>query len=206
MDDFFNPLNQPFKKLEKDVSVFDRCLDQSPYDKHKVPLPEELNQEPLPTHPYVKKIPEGYQYCGQCELLTPHTLNSQINPSKAIPSDYECDLCGSKKYGYDNCPNCGWEHDPERDLMPVTIKVKKHTTACIQKQSDKKFHFQEEIEYRHMKDDCDCPEVDAYPIQPIFNYRERSVFSMDCSNAREWDYDVMCPICNEVFEVSDGNC
>ena len=157
-------------------------------------------------HPYVKNIPEGYKYCDNCELLTPHTLDPMINPSKANASDWQCDVCESKPEGYDNCPNCGWEHDPDRDVLPETIKVKKHTTVCIEKQVIETSKQHAEINWESIEEKCDCPEVVAYPIQNIFNYKFEKVFSMDCYNAAEWSYDIMCPICNEIFEVQDGNC
>lgn len=166
------------------------------------------NIDDEPQHPYLIPIPEGYQYCHDCDLLTPHTLDNQINPSKAIPSDFKCDICDSDKMGYDNCPMCGWEHDPDRDLMPVSIKVKKHTTVCLEKQKkewDEKIY--PEADFMVNDDNCNCPEVDAYPIQKIFNYSSRPQhWNMECSDAKEWSYDIMCPICNYVFEVEDGNC
>ncbi len=153
---------------------------------------------PEPQHPYLVPIPNGYQFCPECELLTPHTLNSQVNPSKAYPEDWTCDVCNHEKFesGYE-CPRCGWEHEPERDISPVSIKIKKHTTAC--------WNMQQKIE-EHLGETCNCPEVDAYPIQKIFNYRSSSLWNMECSNSMEWSYDIMCNVCNYVFEVEDGNC
>ena len=155
-------------------------------------------------HPYIIDIPKGYQYCPECELLTPHTLKEKAKPkANPYPEDWICDICGNEKYGYVLCPKCGWEHDPDRDVLPVTIKIKKHTISCIELQRKQN---NEEIWWDRIEDKCNCPEVDAYTIQKIFNYKSRPVFSMDCFDAIEWSYDIMCPICNYVFEVCDGNC
>ena len=145
---------------------------------------------PEPQHPYLVNIPKGYQYCPDCELLTPHT--------KEDTEDFTCDVCGNKKdFGYYQCPRCGWEHDPDRDIAPVTIKVKKHIINCPNNSHLLNGHSQ----------GCDCPEVDCYPIQKIFNYKSTPAhWNFECSNAMEWSYDVMCNICNYVFEVEDGNC
>jgi hypothetical protein len=162
----------------------------------------------MKTHPYVKDIPEGYRYCSDCELLTPHTLDRE-------EEDHECDICGHVNNGFDvDCPNCGWEHDPDRDLSPETIKVKKHSITCLQEQRKHEDELETETECMAWLDkiscdefDCNCPEVDCYPIQNIFNYSSTPAhWNMECSNAMEWSYEIMCPICNEVFEVDDGNC
>lgn len=42
----------------------------------------------------------------------------------------------------------------------------------------------------------------AYPV--ISNSHQ--VFSMDCSNAFEWDETHWCPHCKEEFIISNGNC
>lgn len=167
-------------------------------------------------HPYVLDIPNGYQYCPECEMLTPHRDKIQhladLHGSSVFPEDFTCDICDHEKDGYSLCPRCGWEHDPDRDLSPVTVKVKKHTTACWRKQQDEANpHNDNEIEFKELpwKDDykCDCPEVDCYPVQHVFNYRSSSAtWQLDCSDAREWTYDIMCNVCNYVFEVEDGNC
>ena len=153
-------------------------------------------------HSYIRHIPDGYQYCNNCEALTPHTLNSQINPSKSICTDFTCDICDSVSEGYDSCPRCGWDFDPENNIMPEVIKDKKHTVGCLNKQE-----AENDADLRaDIWNNCDCPEVDVYPISNCYNYKERSVFSMDCSNAMEWSYDVICEKCNYIFEVEDGNC
>ena len=176
---------------------------KGPYDTAP-PLPEELiDKGPEPQHPYLVPIPKGYQYCNDCELFTPHTLNSQINPSKSMPEDFECDLCGGKSDGYYSCPRCGWEHDPDRDVSPVSIKDKKHIIACLNKQE-----HENDVDKRiEIWENCDCPEVDVYPVQKIFNYRSNTQhWNMECPNPVEWSYDIMCNACNYVFEVEDGNC
>ena len=154
-------------------------------------------------HPYQIEIPRGYQYCPECELITPHTLDSQINPSKAYPEDWTCDICDHKKDGYSLCPMCGWEHDPDNDLAPVTIKVKNHTIKCWENQKAFKITTGGK-EWDEQK--CSCPEVDAYPVQHIYNYKTYHPVHLDCYDAKEWSYDIMCKVCNYVFEVEDGNC
>jgi hypothetical protein len=178
-------------------------------------------------HPYQIEIPEGYQYCPECELLTPHTYNGYVDKVR-YPENWACDICDHVKndYGY-CCPMCGWEHDPDNELAPVTIKIKKHTTSCLEKQKRQnnpeddhvsKRKFNSYYDYKNFLDDlsfvvekiennCDCPKVDAYPIQHIYNYRSSTQhWNMECSNAIEWSYDVMCKVCCYVFEVEDGNC
>lgn len=135
---------------------------------------------------YIRKIPEGYRWCSMCELLTPHKKHEIF--------DFECEICGSSNTSYDECPNCGWEHDPYRDLAPSEINVKKHTNEC------RKNNIKESSE-----DDCDCPEVVCYPFSNSYNYKEWTKSSLDFMNAIEWSYEVLCPICNTIFEVQDGN-
>ena len=53
---------------------------------------------------------------------------------------------------------------------------------------------------------CSCPIMTVYPVTNIYNYRSGYYASMDCSNAMEWHYDVRCPICGDIFHVSDTNC
>lgn len=170
---------------------------ENKFEEH---ISEFINKEKK-AHPYVKDIPEGYKYCSHCELLTPHTNGF----FEFASDDWKCDVCETKLEGYDNCPNCGWEHDPDRDIQPETIKVKKHTIACLEKQVNETSK-QAGMTWQYIEEKCDCPEVVAYPIQNIFNYKSENVFSMDCYNAVEWSYEIMCPICNEIFEVQDGNC
>jgi hypothetical protein len=45
-----------------------------------------------------------------------------------------------------------------------------------------------------------------YPAPFALNYLERDVFSMDCSNPIEWEYDLICPICRMINHFEDGNC
>ena len=166
-------------------------------------------KEGLKQHSYQIEIPEGYQYCPECELLTPHTYNGYVDKVR-YPEDWECDICGHKKddHGY-CCPMCGWEHDPDNDIAPETIKIKNHTNECI---INRNLKWLNSISHSgndglFTDDDCDCPEVDAYPIQHIYNYRSSAQhWNMECSNAIEWSYDIMCKVCCYVFEVEDGNC
>lgn len=202
-------INRATDELKKAFEGFFPEISAKDHDNDKCAQDNEIRRATVKKqHPYQIIIPKGYQYCPDCELITPHTLDSRVNPSKAYPEDWECDVCSHRKDGYSLCPMCGWEHDPDRDLLPVTIKVKKHTLACCSKRKD--WDFDEEgfaPRPDPYNNDCDCPEVDAYPVQHIFNYsRTPAHWNMECPNAMEWSYDVMCPICNYVFEVDDGNC
>ena len=90
-----------------------------------------------------------------------------------------CVICDYTLDGMDGyvCDNCGWEHDPI-DLEPETIKLS--------------------------TDNC---EVDCYTYQQnIFNYQENYSANFDCYDAKNWSYEIMCPICNDILEIEDGNC
>jgi hypothetical protein len=148
---------------------------------------------------YIVKVPEGYKYCPECNLLTPHS-------AYYIPwREPICDICGYYDLEYAKCPNCGWNHDPDRDLYPRSIMVKKHRENCEALKQETK---EDEIQPLHsLRDyDCDCPEVECYSVPHIFNYHEWQPYHLDCYNALEWSYEVRCPICYTVFDVQDGNC
>lgn len=60
-------------------------------------------------------------------------------------------------------------------------------------------------EMRKMK--CGCPRIPIFPVGiKIRNYTSHPIYSMDCVNAYEWSYDVLCPICGTWFECGDSNC
>lgn len=158
---------------------------------------------------YLRHIPEGYLWCKYCELITPHSLRDG-KKDKTLLDNYSCDICGYYTISYANCDRCGWEFDPDKELGPEIIKVKKHTDKCLKLQEGlKNDNENEEIKYIHQKefDDCTCPEVDCYCVVNCWNYSERSItYHLDCYDAIEWSYEVICPICNNIFFVDDGNC
>lgn len=146
---------------------------------------------------YIVNIPNGYQYCHDCELITPHSEKTKFG-------DFICDICGGYEVEYCKCPNCGWNHEPDRDLHPETIKVKKHHKECewfnVDESSDS-------IDIFTPTEECDCPEVDCYSVPHIFNYLTSSAYyNTECFGAMNWSYEIRCPICYTVFEVEDGNC
>jgi hypothetical protein len=59
-------------------------------------------------------------------------------------------------------------------------------------------------EIKNMK--CGCPTYRVYNDPHVINYSFRYYASMDCMNAAEWNYDIRCPICGEIFHVWDSNC
>jgi len=148
----------------------------------------------------VLKIPEGYQWCKECNALTPHEI---YDNGKWGADEKSCVICGNHDFKYSACPNCGWEHDPDNDIGPDPM-VKAHKEGC------KFFDMQYDLElYREnfdKEEDCDCPEHKIYPYTLIRNYNSWSGHCLDCSNHQEWSYDVHCPVCGEEFYVTDGNC
>lgn len=172
------------------------------------------------------KVPEGYGWCEDCKALTPFT--------KEQFKRY-CNICMNTKYGY-GCNNCGWEEPDNGELLVKEVSIHGDGCHCdnydpyqedgyyydnwataILKDFFKSYpnHLynynqdRNKIEKR-LKElnllECSCPKVTIYPVTNIYNFREYSVFSMDCSNAIEWSYDVRCPICGDIFYVQDGNC
>lgn len=136
----------------------------------------------------VLKIPEGYQWCKQCEALTPHEV---FNNGKWGEDEKACIICGNHDFKYSYCENCGWEHDPDNDIGSDPL-VKAHKEDC------KNFNT--------FEDDCDCPEHTIYPYTLIRRYSSWNGHGMDCSNHIEWEYYVHCPVCGDEFYVTDGNC
>jgi hypothetical protein len=62
-----------------------------------------------------------------------------------------------------------------------------------------------QIQY-HRNYNCGCPAITIYLANNRISVRTWSVYSMDCSNAMEWDITMCCPICHEESIFSDGNC
>lgn len=192
-------------------------------------------------------LPEGYRYCAECVLITPHDLID-----KRWYNKYQCKLCGyTSGDGYNDCPNCGWEepedgllfhdvtiHNPgchceakewERENLIGQIYSSHYSIAgyvadqfyrswmkpapdrgsyCLPKDKewyDKNQHLKKR--WREMKEmKCGCPTFRVYDNTHVINYSSRYYPSMDCMNAIEWDYDVRCPICGEIYHINDTNC
>jgi len=176
-------------------------------------------------------IPEGYLYCMDCGLITPHF---QGKHSK------NCKICDCSNFEEEiNCPNCGWE-TPELK-GPHDIVVIAHNPGCHFEENTGDGQYRNEpcdnesisyqdrwsgmswadlilqqflennrinVPYNHpvRKTICGCQRYTAYQNIHFFNYQERSVFSMDCSNAFEWSYTIRCLICGNLYEVCDSNC
>ena len=165
-------------------------------------------------------VPEGYKYCMDCEALTPHQENSY--------HIFHCKICDNSIYYCDNCPNCGWE-PPELD-GPDYYNITVHQPGCHFNENSNElddnpdttifnsyynsiasrifFEFKENNPHLNLEEDieCGCPKYVIYTNLHIFNYISRSIYSMDCSNAIEWSYDIRCPICGEIYQVCDSNC
>lgn len=53
---------------------------------------------------------------------------------------------------------------------------------------------------------CGCPKITVYCDTNRIEYKSWYIYSMDCSNAMEWDVTMRCPKCQGVSIFSDGNC
>ncbi len=174
----------------------------------------------LDLHP-AAEIPEGYEWCEECQLLTPHGPDFWSNSS--------CGVCGNTKYS-EGCPNCGWS-EPE-DWDPDQVDVPLHGDGChlfeyypndfdheAENVRDQHFRWLNRLRayWPHRYDpltrlqemglwDCSCPRVECFRQPMRFGYKQWYGHGMDCSNHIEWAYNVRCPICGEVFDVSDSNC
>jgi len=139
------------------------------------------------------KIPEGYKYCNQCKVVSPFVGVVGYRWGGWCRQHHEdtmmCVLCGIAQDKEDIylCPTCGWEHVPDRDLLPMTVMAQVHDEGCPG------YETPEENVWFHRN--CDCPEVLIYPLGDcrIINYSER----------KEWEYTVICPICFTRFQVDD---
>ncbi len=54
--------------------------------------------------------------------------------------------------------------------------------------------------------ECGCPVIEVLPVNNIASYHTHNVYSPDCSNAMDWDYELRCPICGELKYYEDSNC
>lgn len=178
------------------------------------------------------EVPKGYKYCSDCKALTPHEEDKHRHSScvicgSAIYSYNNCPNCGWEDP--DNEESLEQEitlHNPGCHCDPLTfsdvedmcessndrIVLREFLTDRYGRYKDD--HHKIVDNYHKVVDylksinlyDCSCPRVTIYPITNVYNYECHPVFSMDCCNALEWSYDVRCPICGEVFDVSDSNC
>lgn len=53
---------------------------------------------------------------------------------------------------------------------------------------------------------CGCPEIEVIPVDNCVGFIEHNVYSLDCSNAMEWEYELRCPICGDLKYFADSNC
>jgi len=100
-----------------------------------------------------------------------------LTPHQKEKGNYICIVCGYRATD-DTCDNCGYEFDPE--IGPGTIDIK-------DTEDEKKLYT-------------------IYPEPFVLNYSQSSVFSMDCYNAIEWKYDLICPVCRMINHFEDGSC
>lgn len=179
-------------------------------------------------------IPEGYKWCSECAALTPRDKINYWRYTCMVCDNSEigdgCPNCGapapeiefeSRKVTLHR-PGChfGWEDLEEVDDVQPFLRdfhdswadrianefLEDNFSTWMMNPNSAEFKRRIRIKTEIQKQSCGCPKVIIYPQPFIFNYKSHYVFSMDCSNAMEWSYDVRCPICGEVYEVSDGNC
>lgn len=156
-------------------------------------------------------LPEGYQWCMECEAATPH-----VKREGGVMVG--CVLCGSVKYDLDQCPNCGWERGDEV-LASESIEIA-HYPTCEHflltvpdgvfdykkgKSTAVRFIRQGPDQEPLMPAGCGCPSFKIYRNLNIFNYWSQSNNSMDSYGGVDWSYNIRCPICGEVFFIEDGS-
>jgi hypothetical protein len=162
-------------------------------------------------------VPEGYLWCEYCNALTPHD-DGHYSWSK------ECVICGnSTSIDLDECPNCAWS--PPEDISPEyeeiihgdgchcqidfsdSFEIYNDAQKVLKDFPDNILNFNVENRLNELNLlECSCKRVIIISTTNIYNYKSYPVWSDACSNAIEWSYDVRCPICGQVYEVSDGNC
>jgi len=183
---------------------------------------------------YHIEIPEGYKWCNECDALTPHI--KEMNPEFSWQKSYQyCVIC-ENQIDIDQqeiCPNCGWsyekyynnqshiniqvhnigchydykyEYDSEEDENEDGIPYAYYQYGSYAEKIWREFK-RENLQFKKIKEvKCSCPEYTIITDPYCYSYNERSVFSMDCMNAIEWNLKIRCPICGGRFEISDGNC
>jgi hypothetical protein len=168
-------------------------------------------------------MPDNYLYCNDCDGYTPHDITS-----KHI---IECMVCGNYRHEH-KCCSCGFEFPDELFKEPYYVQI--HNSGCHYNYYYKQIDLYSTIEFNinnycnevlyefiknnknvlydynkikhHLNIECGCPKMIVYPHSFVSNYDVRSEYSLDCYDARSWDYDLRCPICGELTHVSDSNC
>lgn len=164
-------------------------------------------------------IPDGYRWCAECEALTPHTPNK--NKEQDWHPDCQCEICGYAPISVsDECSHCGYDADSlleEWGVHEVSIHKEGCAVPVAKKEWHKKIENIEDAEFRggigewiqrppYPDIKCDCPKAPIFQKPNIFNTWNKAVYSMDCSNAREWGCQWRCPICGTINEHETGNC
>lgn len=169
-------------------------------------------------------IPEGYKWCDECLALTPH-----------IPGErrwnLNCVICNTSNFIDYACPNCGYPN-PENPEGPRIVTVHRegcHFSEEMIGNEDSYWYttpiakrlvleFKEDWTRKHpgsrgykqwedaFNTKCGCPEYTIYPDRQAYNYKSWIGNTMECINAIDWSYDIRCPICGLIYEISDGNC
>lgn len=165
----------------------------------------------------IAQIPDGYLWCSNCDLLTPH--------EECDPCPYQvCKVCGEKNW-LDGCPNCGWMDERITDT-PAELEIIAHHPGCH-------FHENWHFEYTNL---VGQPFDDNYTNSTVFDFFQdndfphhnprvileiRSKMCDDCKCPRyivfdhlntwghwhhqnrdgEWEsgMNVRCPKCGETF-------
>ncbi len=177
-------------------------------------------------------IPKGYLWCEECKALTPHFKGtyskSCVICGDSKYSDQNCPNCGWEEpedqkplqheviiHGSGCHCNCEWmfdadDYDSFRSCYSHAEDILKdflsqYKDLSYMRPDPIKAKIKKILEDKNMLE-CSCPRVIVYPITNIYNYSSGYIWSDSCSNAMEWTYDVRCPICGEIFNVSDTNC
>lgn len=178
-------------------------------------------------HGRVTRVPEGYFWCPDCQALSPHEKNNCIVCGH-WRSEYlhSCHVCGweDKEDGPGelietlhhegcHCDSKGKfqshaEKIAERFYDDWMRKYPNRTHYSIPKDNDWYYHHQkirkQWQEAYNVK--CGCPIVTLFRNLNFFEYQCGHRYTQDCSNAMWWSYNIRCPICGNVFNVSDSNC
>jgi hypothetical protein len=182
------------------------------------------------TNPFV--VPKGYKWCSDCKALTPHYKDYSHYTSCKVcgNSNYGngCHNCGWEEpeedmqlevevtvHGHGCHCDHDWMFDPDdedshRSIYTHAEKVlndflSQYRDLGYMRPDPKKAAIKKILEDKNMLK-CSCPRMIVYPVTNIYNFHGGYYASMDCMNAYEWSYDVRCPVCGDVFEVSDTNC
>lgn len=138
-------------------------------------------------------LPEGYKYCPECKGLTPHRkITSQIHKVFDI---FYCVCCDSTTGYEDKCSNCYYEF-PEIEDLEIIINSNQDLL-------DHEINSNIEL----IDSDSELYPYKIFKVPFILNYKEKpDNFNMDCYNAIDWEYDIICPICGTLNHFKDSNC